>query len=120
MKCENCGKNYAVIHYRGIVNGRAQEAHLCVNCAAALGRGAEDPFGALAALLTEEAPQPEIPPEAAAPLLTEEERAVLRAERERNALHMQLTQALAAEDYERAAEVRDALKRLDEQRSESI
>lgn len=33
MKCTNCGKNNAVVHYRYEVNGEATEAHLCADCA---------------------------------------------------------------------------------------
>lgn len=36
MKCTNCGKNNAMYHYRFEMNGEAQEAHLCADCAAKL------------------------------------------------------------------------------------
>lgn len=37
MLCQNCGKNEATTHIKRIVNGEATEAHLCADCAKALG-----------------------------------------------------------------------------------
>lgn len=37
MKCQNCGVNEATTHIKRIVNGKADEAHLCTECAAKLG-----------------------------------------------------------------------------------
>lgn len=43
MLCQNCGKYEATTHVKRIVNGEAAEAHLCTDCARALGYG--DVFG---------------------------------------------------------------------------
>lgn len=37
MLCQNCGKHEATTHIKRIVNGEAAEAHLCADCAKALG-----------------------------------------------------------------------------------
>ena len=37
MRCEHCGRNEATFHYQSTVNGHTEEAHLCVECATALG-----------------------------------------------------------------------------------
>lgn len=33
MLCDKCGKNPATVHYKQVINGVAQEQHLCENCA---------------------------------------------------------------------------------------
>ena len=37
MLCQNCGKYEATTHVKRIVNGETAEAHLCADCARALG-----------------------------------------------------------------------------------
>ena len=37
MKCDRCGKNEATFHYKTNINGRVTEAHLCPDCAQAMG-----------------------------------------------------------------------------------
>lgn len=37
MLCQNCGKYEATTHVKRIVNGETAEAHLCTDCAGALG-----------------------------------------------------------------------------------
>lgn len=37
MLCQNCGKYEATTHVKRIVNGETAEAHLCTDCARALG-----------------------------------------------------------------------------------
>lgn len=37
MLCQNCKKNEASMHMKRIVNGRAEEVHLCSDCARSLG-----------------------------------------------------------------------------------
>ncbi len=37
MKCDRCGKNEATFHYKTNSNGRVTEAHLCSDCARAMG-----------------------------------------------------------------------------------
>lgn len=43
MLCQNCGKYDATTHLKRIINGESAEAHLCSECAHALGYG--DVFG---------------------------------------------------------------------------
>ena len=43
MLCQNCGKYDATTHLKRIINGESAEAHLCSDCAHALGYG--DVFG---------------------------------------------------------------------------
>lgn len=61
MRCEHCGRNEATFHYQSTVNGYTEEAHLCVECATALGyrerlgggmnEAFSDPFESVFALL---------------------------------------------------------------------
>ena len=37
MKCDRCGKNEATFYYKSNINGRVTEAHLCPDCARAMG-----------------------------------------------------------------------------------
>lgn len=37
MKCQNCGKNEATVHYKEIINGKKQELSLCSECANKIG-----------------------------------------------------------------------------------
>ena len=48
------------------------------------------------------------------PILSDDEHRTLRRERERNAVQLALNEALEAEDYERAAKLRDELKKLED------
>ncbi len=57
-------------------------------------------------------PAPDEPIYETESLLDEAEGTALRQERERNALQVQLQQAVASENYEEAARLRDELKRL--------
>lgn len=140
MKCNHCGRNEATFHYQHTVNGRTQEAHLCPRCAAELGfdTGLDgyDGFGSVFSLLPsmlggfgsffEEpnltpaarrtlqlVPAPDEPVYETESLLDESEGAALRRERARNSLHARLEHAVAEEDYEEAARLRDELKKLD-------
>lgn len=140
MKCDRCGWNDATRYYRSVVNGRTTEAHLCANCARELGYESDwsDSFGDLFSLLPRmvadesffasprltpsarrtlhvlPAQEQEEPEPADEPILSDDEQRTLRRERERNALQLALSEALEAEDYERAAKLRDELRRLDE------
>lgn len=130
MKCEHCGKNEATFYYKSNINGVVKEVHLCADCAAELGyteqlRGAFRPmhlfadpfeplFGSLGTHLLTEFPSPvedkaTQPPK---PLVDEIDQKKLREQRQRNALQTQLKNAVAAEDYETAAKLRDELKKL--------
>ena len=58
-------------------------------------------------------PAPDEPVYETESLLSEAEGAELQRERERNALHVQLQEAVETENYEEAARLRDELKKLD-------
>lgn len=46
MLCQNCKKNEANMHMKRIINGRAEEFHLCADCARSLGyTGSFSDFG---------------------------------------------------------------------------
>ena len=143
MKCQNCGMNDATFYYRSNVNGRVTEQHLCADCARRLGyseslrpasffdddfftrpfRMFEPLFGGLGTRLLTEFPAPaetEQEAEAAAQpraddaLVGQAEREQLQRQRQRNALQNQLKAAIASENYEEAARLRDELKKLPE------
>ncbi|MBQ1834160.1 MAG: UvrB/UvrC motif-containing protein [Oscillospiraceae bacterium] len=140
MKCDRCGWNDATRYYRSVVNGRTTEAHLCANCARELGYESDwsDSFGDLFSLLPRmvadesffasprltpsarrtlhvlPAQEQEEPEPVEEPILSDDEQRTLRRERERNALQLALNEALEAEDYERAAKLRDELKKLED------
>lgn len=146
MRCEHCGKNEATFHVQSVVNGRAEEAHLCAHCAeelgyaepfeGGLGRMFSEPFGSVFSFLPsmfgtldgffdepqltpaarrtlQLTPAPDQPRYETESLLDETEGAALRRECERNSLNVRLREAVEAEDYEQAAKLRDALRRLD-------
>ena len=140
MKCDRCGWNDATRYYRSVVNGRTTEAHLCANCARELGYESDwsDSFGDLFSLLPRmvadesffasprltpsarrtlhvlSAQEQEEPEPVEEPILSEDEQRALQRERERNAVQLALNEALEAEDYERAAKLRDELKKLED------
>ena len=131
MKCEHCGREEATFHYRTSINGVVQQAHLCERCAAELGYQTEMDFGSgfsdLLSMVSGDFFSPVrltptggrmlqvLPREAEheKPLLNEEEQKTLRRKRECNALRVALEEALDAEDYEKAATLRDELRRLE-------
>ena len=139
MKCEHCGRNEATFHYRASMNGCEQQAHLCEDCARRLGfqnrltdcdfadafAGFDSVFSLLPSMMGSFFEEPELVPVrrsvrlAPAPdeplyetesLLSEEEGRALRRERERNELQARLDIAVADEDYEQAAKLRDELR----------
>ena len=139
MKCQHCGKNEATFYMKRTVNGRSMEVHLCHRCAGEKGYTAalrpahrsffRDPFallrderfGDLASGLLTEFPAPgntldeareAVQQKEADNLLGEEERRTYDLQRRRNALQYQLHSAVAAENYEEAARLRDALRAL--------
>lgn len=139
MKCQHCGKNEATIYYKSTVNGRTTEAHVCPACAGELGydralhdlerrsrRMFRDPFSLLsdpffdgfASRLLTEFPAPGNTLEEAKAekkdegILSDAERRTFDLQRRRNALQHQLHDAIAAENYEEAARLRDAIRAL--------
>ena len=139
MMCQHCGKNEATFYYKSTVNGRTAETRLCRQCAEELGYSEvwrpvsrsffRDPFALLrddwfdgfASRMLTEFPAPgntlaeakeTVRQEERDDLLNEEERRAYGLQRRRNALEVQLRQAVAAENYEEAARVRDELRAL--------
>ena len=142
MKCEHCGRTEATFHYQRTINGRTEEAHLCPRCAAELGYdtgfGGFDRFDSVFSLLPsmlgglgglggffdepqltpaarrtlQLTPAPDQPAYETESLLDEAEGEELRRECARNSLNVRLKNAVAAEDYEEAARLRDELKNL--------
>ena len=139
MKCQHCEKNEATFYMKRTVNGRTVQVHLCHHCAQELGYAAvipavgrsffHDPFAllhnglfdGLASGLLTEFPAPgntlEQAREAAQKreednLLSAEESRACDLQRRRNALQYQLQSAVAAENYEEAARLRDELRAL--------
>lgn len=125
MKCQSCGVNDATIFYRARIGGYETEVRLCEDCAQRMGHA--NALGVFAILPEELLDLSAFTPAAqralrvpqavrtqdSESLVSEEETRALRAERRRNALELRLSEALEAEDYERAAEVRDELEGLD-------
>lgn len=142
MKCQNCGKNEATFYYKSTVNGRTTEARVCQQCAEELGytrvlqpmqRGffrdpfallSDDFFGGFASRLLTEFPAPgntlaeaqeTVQPREEGNLLSLEESRAYDLQRQRNALQLQLRQAVDTENYEEAARLRDELRALPQQ-----
>jgi protein arginine kinase activator len=139
MRCEHCGRNEATFHYQRTVNGRTAEAHLCPRCASELGYdtgfgdlgGFDSVFSLLPSMLggwggffgepqltpaarrtLQLTPAPDEPAYETESLLDEAEGEALRRECARNSLNVRLKNAVAAENYEEAAKLRDELKKL--------
>ena len=142
MKCQHCGKNEATFYYKSTVNGQTTEAHVCQHCAEELGyaralqtmgrrsrRVFGDPFAmlrdpffdAFTSHLLTEFPAPGNTLEEAKETVTEKKSDAILSEaesrsfdlqRQRNALQLQLRQAIDAENYEEAARLRDEIRAL--------
>ena len=139
MKCQHCGTNEATIYYKSTVNGRTTEAHVCPACAGELGydralhdlerrsrRMFRQPFGLLrdpffdgfASHLLTEFPAPGNTLEEAKTaqkdegILSDAESRTFDLQRQRNALQHALQDAIAAENYEEAARLRDEIRAL--------
>jgi Uncharacterized protein with conserved CXXC pairs len=144
MKCQNCGNNNAVFHYKVNINGQKSEQHLCAECAEKAGLTEENLFGgnmfdsmfadfftpARSAFFPEfsrfmmpvmtlpriefmvrndEAEREKIPAEKA----PAEKDEGLSLRRELNVLREQMKSAVSAEDFEKAAELRDKIRELE-------
>lgn len=130
MKCQYCGKNEATFYYRSTVNGHTTQCRLCPSCAEELGYASAlrrpvlfgDPFfnrpfslleGFGGRMLTEfPSPTAEEEPQQEKTLLNEQEQADFTRQVKCNALQQRLQQAIAKEDYEEAAKVRDELRAM--------
>ena len=136
MKCQHCLAKEATFHYQSNINGQISEQHLCAACAqqvhgptfAAVGARSMDLFQNLfhapffgSAMFGVPAMRQMPNAEAALPVAPEPREAsvprevedVFKQRRVRNQLQAELGAAVAAEDYERAAELRDEIYRLE-------
>ena len=129
MKCQHCNQNEATFYYRSTVNGRTTQTRLCAECAEKLGytaamrpmRAFESaffprPFSLLegfgSRLLTEFPSPVEEVQEKEEALLDDTARDEFTLQCRRNALEHRLQTAIAEENYEEAARVRDELRTL--------
>ena len=143
MKCENCGREEVHFHYTSNINGNITEKHLCAECAGKLGyagRGPEQPeqtFEEIFAELFGFYPNKRmfsgyglvvptfIIPTVVMPVSTNEPETdggkdvksvvdeAMKKRRELNVLREKMRQAVESEDFEQAAELRDAVKALE-------
>lgn len=135
MKCEHCGKNEVTFMYRSNINGTVTEKHLCQSCAEELGYTKQlaiharprlgglfgssfwdddffddffKPFYALNAPAKEAAPAQE------EELMDKTEQERFSRLRRLNALRLEKEQAVHSENYERAAQLRDEIRKLED------
>ena len=129
MKCENCGRNEANFVYRSSINGRTEEHHLCQACAEKLGYtrrffdqrpsvmdsffGNNSFFSSMPSLMGRMLESPfddffdEMPQSRFSYL------------RQMNALKHAQKKAIHEEDFERAAQLRDEIHKLEETHKEA-
>ena len=146
MKCENCGKNEANFVYRSSINGRTEEHHLCQACAEKLGytRSFFDQrpsvmdsfFGSMPSLMGRMLDSPfddffdEMPAIGTVPvqevqkdrkdnLMSCEDQSRFSYLRQMNALKHAQKKAIHEEDFERAAQLRDEIHKLEEAHKEA-
>ena len=124
MKCEKCGKNEATMYYKETVNGVTREMHLCPECAQKENLGGafenafqsmnhfwSDPFHATFADILNPYVQKihgATRHIGTAPAAPEQPKADPVAD-----LKAQLKAAVESEDYERAASLRDEIRRME-------
>ena len=144
MKCENCGKNEVSFVYRSSINGRTEEHHLCQACAEKLGYtqklfnrrpsmrdsffGNDDFFGdffsPMPSLLGRmpaigAAPVQDVKEEKKDDLMSHEEQSRFSYLRQLNALKLEQKKAIHEENFERAAQLRDEIHKLEEAHKEA-
>ena len=136
MKCENCGKNEVSFYYKETINGHTHERKLCRECAEREGLFRSEDlspaaiFGEFRTMFEDFFGEREfafavprarafsaMPRRTRGEAMSEAEAAIpedagseLRRRREKEALRCQLDAAVAREDYEEAARLRDRLK----------
>ena len=135
MKCENCGKNEVNFIYQSSINGRTEERHLCSECAEKLGytnavaahsrRMMQSFFGG--GLMDDLfSPQPFLRPFFGEdlfddffqqmPLVEEKEQSRFARMRQLNALKLEQKAAVLREDFEKAAQLRDQIRELEQEK----
>lgn len=128
-RCDHC-ENEATVFYRVTINGRTQEKHLCADCAALedFPTGFEtlrntgdffplSPFFAqarpLISVVPKKPPQSQESPESPRRENTEETLSSPKPAKSLATLKAELKRALRAEDYLRAASLRDQIRALE-------
>ena len=125
MKCEKCGNHEATYHYRANINGEVSEMHLCPDCAGEQGllRAFDyDPFEtlledffsprfSLGGTMLRSLPRFRTAVKPA--IKSTEADPALAKRREKEALRCQLEEAVKQENYEKAIELRDKLREMD-------
>lgn len=135
MRCENCGKNEANFIYRSSINGRTEEHHLCQACAEKLGytrnffdqrpslmgRMLESPFDDFFDTMPAigAGPVREVPVEKKENLMSDEKQSRFSYLRQMNALKLAQKKAIHEQDFERAAQLRDEIRELEEAHKEA-
>ena len=144
MKCERCGKNEVSVYLTSNINGNVTEKNLCADCAHVLGvrtgagsfgpdlfnsffggsllpqrqrsYGMSPGFGILfpAVLMPTQGIETSAEPKAAPCHTDIKVDAEVQKRREINMLREQMRQAAEAEDFEKAAQIRDSLKKLEQ------
>ena len=144
MKCENCGKNEVTFVYQSNINGQVTEKHLCSECAEKLGYTQkiaahsqrmmqnffgnslfgnsffDDFFADMPALQAAPAQQAESAQQEQKTddLVGKEEQSRFAYMRHLNALKMEMKKAVHQENFERAAELRDEIRKLEAEHKE--
>ena len=133
MKCENCGKNEVSFVYRSSINGKTEEHHLCQACAEKLGYtqklfarrpsmvdsffGSDDFFSdffsPMPSLLGRMNRMLENPFDDFFDTMPEEQSRFSYL-RQLNALKLEQKKAIHEENFERAAQLRDEIHKLEE------
>ncbi|MCL2563426.1 MAG: UvrB/UvrC motif-containing protein [Oscillospiraceae bacterium] len=130
MTCQYCLAKEATIHYRSNINGQISEQHLCAACAQDIEGGlfAHALAGPMEMLLgggffapSRGAGRPLCDPCNTPPLVGDtcpsvpafEADDTLKQRRTINALRQEMQTAIEAEQFERAAEIRDEIHRLE-------
>ena len=110
MKCENCGKNEVTFVYQSNINGHVEEKHLCSECAEKLGytQRINAPSQRMSA-----APARQQETKKEEDLVEKEEQSRFSYLRQLNALKVEMKKAVHQENFERAAELRDQIHKLE-------
>ena len=125
MKCENCGNHEASYHYRANINGEVSEMHLCSACAEEQGLLRAFDYNPFEGLLEDFfSPRfslggtmlrtlPHFRTAVKPAVKSVEADPALARRREKEALRFQMEEAVKQEKYEKAIELRDKLREMD-------
>ena len=111
MYCKHCGTKEARVHFRSNVNGQVIDRHLCTDCAAILQGAVFGGFGAMRP--GEYVHTPAVVPEPRESRIPLEADLGFRKRRHLGQLQAELQSAIAAEQFERAADLRDEIHQLE-------